>query len=769
MSHRYEVEIGGRLLSIETGELAGQANGAVTVRYGDALILATATMTKEPRPDIDFFPLTVDYEERMYAAGKIPGGFFKREGRPSQEAILTCRLTDRPIRPLFPKGFRNDVQVIVTVLSADQENEPDLLSIIGASAALTISDIPFEGPVGAVRIGYINDELVINPIASLMAESALDLTVAGTADAVVMVEAGAKQVSEALMLDALKLGQAALQPIIELQRKMRDEIGKPKSEYKVHEVSAETRQAVMAEIGDRMEDVVNQTDKTVREDLRDALVKDLVGELGETHSPKDIVAVVEEVEKDLVRRNILDKGIRPDGRDLTTIRAIDCKVGLLPRAHGSGLFTRGQTQVLTIATLGSISDEQIIDGLGADETKRFMHHYNFPPFSTGEVRRIGSPGRREVGHGALAERAIAPVIPSTDDFPYTIRLVSEVLSSNGSTSMASVCGSTLALMDAGVPISMPVAGAAMGLVTGEDGRFAVLTDIQGIEDHAGDMDFKVAGSAEGITALQMDIKVKGLSFDVLEKALAQARAARLFILERILQTIAEVRPDLSPYAPRMIRTKIPVEKIGALIGPGGRMIRGIQEETGAKLDVEEDGTVFISSIDPEGAQKALQAVERLTREVELGGVYLGKVTRLTNFGAFVEVLPGKEGLVRLQELADYYVSRPEDVVHVGDEIMVKVIEIDSQGRINLSRRAVLEGTEPKAPTGAVGRPAPSGRPGPGGRPAPSGRAPGGGRPRSDSRQQEARRSSWADSERRGYGPRRTEPREGGGRIFDKKR
>jgi len=770
MSHRYEVEIGGRPLSIETGELAGQANGAVVVRYGDTMVLATATMTKEPRPDIDFFPLTVDYEERMYAAGKIPGGFFKREGRPSQEAILTCRLTDRPIRPLFPKGFRNDVQVIVTVLSADQENEPDLLSIIGASAALTISDIPFGGPVGAVRIGYINDELVINPVVSLMSESILDLTVAGTSDAVVMVEAGAKQIPEDRMLDALKLGQAALQPIIEIQRKMRDEIGKPKAEYKVHEVSEEERQAILAEIGDRMAEVVNQTDKTVREDLRDALVKDIVEKLGETYPLKDIVAVIEDVEKDLVRRNILDKGIRPDGRDLTTIRPISCQVGLLPRAHGSGLFTRGQTQVLTIATLGSISDEQVIDGLGADETKRFIHHYNFPPFSTGEVRRIGSPGRREVGHGALAERSIAPVIPSTDDFPYTIRLVSEVLSSNGSTSMGSVCGSTLALMDAGVPILMPVAGIAMGLITGEDGRFAILTDIQGIEDHSGDMDFKVAGTSNGITALQMDIKVKGLSFDVIEKALAQARAARLYILEQILQTIAEVRPDLSPYAPRMVRTKIPVEKIGALIGPGGRMIRGIQEETGAKLDVEEDGTVFISSVDPEGAQKALQAVERLTREVELGGVYLGKVTRLTNFGAFVEILPGKDGLVRLQELADYHVSRPEDVVHVGDEIMVKVIEIDSQGRINLSRRAVLEGTEPKPVSATAGKPAPGGRPAPGGgRAAPAGRGPGGARSRAETRQQEARRSSWAESERRGYGPRRTESREGGGRPYDRKK
>lgn len=737
MIHRYEVEIGGKTLTIETGKVAEQANGAVTVRYGDTIVLATAVATREPRPDADFFPLTVDYEERMYAAGKIPGGFFKREGRPSEAAILTCRLTDRPIRPMFPKGFRNDVQIILTVLSADQENDPDILSIIGASAALTISDIPFDGPIGAVRVGYIDDRFVINPTTTQLEQSKMDLVVAGSEDAVVMVEAGAREVPDNIMLEAIKFGQEALQDAIKLQKRMRDEIGKPKFEYPVYEIPEELRAAVVAYVGDRMSKVVNQTDKTVREALRDELRKDVVAHFADAYAEKDVVTVLEDMEKDEVRTNILTRGFRPDGRDLTTIRPISCEVGLLPRTHGSGLFTRGQTQVLTIATLGSISDEQIIDGLGLEETKRFMHHYNFPPFSTGEVRRIGSPSRRSIGHGALAERAIAPVIPSKDEFPYVIRLVSEVLSSNGSTSMASVCGSTLALMDAGVPIKTPVAGTAMGLVTGQDGRYAVLTDIQGIEDHVGDMDFKVAGTTEGVTALQMDIKIKGLSFDVMEKALAQAKAARLFILEKMVETIAEARPELSPYAPRILRTSIPVDKIGTLIGPGGRNIRGIQEETGAKIDVEEDGTVFVSSVDAAAAQKALAMVERITRDVELGGVYLGRVTRITNFGAFVEILPGKEGLVRLAELADYYVTRAEDVVNVGDEIMVKVIEIDSQGRINLSRRAVLEGTEgrPSAARTVPGRPAP--------------------RPRIEERRR------GPEPERRPFGPRRPEQREGG--------
>src|SRR5579884_1751443 len=711
MVHRFETTVGGRVLSIETGKLAGQANGAVTVRYGDTVVLATATATREPRPDVDFFPLTVDYEERLYAAGKIPGGFFKREGRPTEQAILTCRLTDRPIRPLFPKGFRNDVQVIVAVLSADQENEPDILSIIGASAALTISDIPFEGPVGAVKVGYINGEFVLNPEASRMPESQMELVVAGTRDAIVMVEAGANQVPEDALIRALKFAHEAIQGIVTLQDQMRAEVGKPKFPFTVTELPQEFRDAVARAVGDRLEPVIYQKDKQDREAARKQLIADVVAQLGEGTREKDVAQVIEELETKEVRSAILNEGKRPDGRDLTTIRPLSCEVGILPRTHGSGLFTRGQTQVLSIATLGSTADEQIIDGLGIEESKRFMHHYNMPPFSVGEVRRMGSPGRREIGHGALAERALAPVIPSTDEFPYTIRVVSEVLSSNGSTSMGSVCGSILALMDAGVPIKAPVAGIAMGLVTDENGRFAVLTDIQGIEDHLGDMDFKVAGTATGVTALQMDIKVKGLSYEILEKALTQAREARLFVLERMLETIAESRPELSPYAPRSYRTKIPMDKIGALIGPGGKNVRSLQDEHNVKIDIQDDGTVYISSVDAEGARRALSAIDRFSRDVEIGADYLGKVTRITNFGAFVEIFPGKEGLVRLAELAEYRVSRPEDVVSVGDEIMVRVIEIDAQGRVNLSRRAVLEGAPAGAAAAApVGERPPEGRP-----------------------------------------------------------
>lgn len=735
------------MLSIESGKLAEQANGAVLVRYGDTIVLATATASKEPRPDVDFFPLTVDYEERLYAAGKIPGGFFKREGRPSEAAILTCRLTDRPIRPLFPKGFRNDVQVIVAVLSADQENEPDILSIIGASAALTISDIPFEGPVGAVRVGYLGGQFILNPTASQLEQSDLELTVAGTEDAIVMVEAGAHEVPESIIIDALKFGQTALQDIVKLQQRMREAIGKPKFEFTPAKSNPAVIEAVRAVVGDRLETAIYQPDKTTREDLRDKLIGDLIAQLGEQFKEKEITSAVEDLEAEIVRRNILEKGQRPDGRDLTTIRPISCEVGLLPRTHGSGLFTRGQTQVLSIATLGSVGEEQRVDGLGLEETKRFIHHYNMPPFSVGEVRRLGSPGRREIGHGALAERAMSAVIPPVEQFPYTIRLVSEVLSSNGSTSMGSVCGSILALMDAGVPIKAPVAGVAMGLVTGENGQYAILTDIQGIEDHLGDMDFKVAGSAKGITALQMDIKVKGLTSEILEKALAQAREGRLFILAKMLDTISASRPELSPFAPRIMRLSIPPDKIGALIGPGGKNIRSIQEEAGVDIEVEDDGSVFISGPDGASAERAARLVERLTRDVELNGVYLGKVTRITNFGAFVEILPGKEGLVRLGDLAEYRVNRAEDVVQVGDEIMVMVIEIDSQGRVNLSRRAVLEGAPARpegVPAGAPSQPSgprpggyerrpggpPRGDRGPGGPrgggPRPGGERPGGG-------------------------------------------
>ena len=714
MTHSVDIVLGGRTLSIETGKMAGLADGAVTVRYGDTMVLAAATMSKQTREGVDFFPLTVDFEERLYAAGKIPGGFTRREGRPSQSGILTMRLTDRSIRPLFPKGFRNDVQIIITALSADQQNPIDLLCIIGASAALAISPIPFEGPIGGVRVGYVDDAFVLNPTAAQMAESKLDLVVSGTKDAVVMVEAGAHEIPEAVALEAIRFGHAALQDIIELQNRLVELAGKPKIAFTPPVPREDVQKAVAEAVGDRLGAALQQPDKTAREEAVDALREEIIAQLAETYGEKDVANAFDALEKKIVRSEILQNNRRPDGRKPTEIRPISCEVGLLPRTHGSGLFTRGQTQVLTIATLGSVGDQQILDDLGVEESKRYLHHYSFPPFSTGEVRPLRGPGRREIGHGALAERALEPVIPPRDDFPYTIRLVSEVLSSNGSTSMASVCGSTLALMDAGVPIKSPIAGVAMGLIMDEtSGNYAILTDIQGIEDHLGDMDFKVAGSANGITALQMDIKVKGLTGEILEQALAQAREGRLFILGKMLETLSGTRSELSPFAPRITRMQISPDKIGALIGPGGKNIRAIQEEAGVDIDVEDDGSVFISGPDGESAEKAARLVERLTRDVELHGVYLGKVTRITNFGAFVEILPGKEGLVRLPDLAEYRVNRAEDVVEVGDEIMVMVIEIDSQGRINLSRRAVLEGAPPRpspAPTG-VGGPGPSRGPG----------------------------------------------------------
>jgi len=552
-----------------------------------------------------------------------------------------------------------------------------------------------------------------------MPESQLDLTIAGSRDAVVMVEAGANQVPEDVLLEAIRDGHTAIQELVKVQDEMRAALGKEKFSFSVHEISSELRESIEKIVGDRIQTVVYHQDKQVREAERKRLIREVVAALGEGTRDKDVAQVIEDMEFNVVRSGILDDGKRPDGRDLTTIRPLSCDVGVLPRTHGSGLFQRGQTQVLSIATLGSTADEQVIDGLGAEESKRFMHHYNMPPFSVGEVRRMGSPGRREIGHGALAERALLPVIPETDEFPYTIRLVSEVVSSNGSTSMGSVCGSILALMDAGVPIKAAVAGVAMGLVTDDSGRFAILTDIQGIEDHLGDMDFKVAGTATGVTALQMDIKVKGLSYEIMQKALAQAREGRLFILERMLDTIAESRPELSQYAPRSYKTKIPVDKIGQLIGPGGKNVRSLQDEHNVKIDIQENGTVYVSSVNAEGARRALSAIDRFGRDVEIGADYLGKVTRITNFGAFVEIFPGKEGLVRLPDLAEYRITRPEDVVSIGDEIMVRVIEVDAQGRVNLSRRAVLEGTPVTTTTPA---PRPSGPPHGGGRPS------GGGRP-----------------------------------------
>lgn len=750
MIHRQEAVIGGRVMSIETGRVAEQANGAVLVRYGDTVILATAVGSDEPREGIDFFPLTVDVEERMYAAGKIPGGFIKREGRASEHAILACRLADRPLRPLFPKGYRNDVQIVITVLSADQENDSDIMGIVGASAALCVSDIPFAGPVGAVRVGYINDQLVINPLESQMGSTKLDLAIAGTSDAVMMVEAGAKELPEELMLEAVRFGHEALQDIIKMQEKLMQAVGRAKRPFEPAPVDEELRSEVAEFVRPRIEAAVNNPNKAARSAALNMVQDELLTTLGVQHPDrlKDIIAFYEKELKSYVRNNILDQGLRPDGRDLKTIRPISCEVGLLPRTHGSALFTRGQTQVLSVITLGSPGEEQILDGLGAGESKRFMHHYNFPPFSTGESKPLRGPGRREIGHGALAERAVAAVIPAQDEFPYTIRAVSDVLSSNGSTSMGSVCGTTLALMDAGVPIHAPVAGVAMGLVTGEGeraGKWAVLSDIQGIEDALGDMDFKVAGTADGVTALQMDIKVKGITYEIMAKALEQAREGRMFIMEKMLDTIDSPREELSGFAPRIQTIKINPDKIGAVIGPGGKMIRKIQDESGAKIDIEDDGSVNISATSGEAMQLALDAVRALTEEVEVGRIYTGTVRRLVDFGVFVEILPGKEGLVRTSQLADYQVMRPEDVVSVGDEITVMVIEVDPQGRINLSRRAALSGELPSASEMDHERAARG--PGRGGMGRPGGGY-GGGRPREGS---VPSRGPGGYGERGGYG------------------
>jgi polyribonucleotide nucleotidyltransferase len=688
MVETFRRTVGGREMSMEVGKVAGQANGAVVVRYGDSMVLVTAVMS-DPREGTDFFPLTVDFEERLYAAGKIPGSFFRREGRPSSQAILTCRLTDRPLRPLFPKGMRNETQVIGTVLSADQENDPDILMIVGASAALTISDIPFEGPIAATRVGYVNDQFVVNPTYPELNDSRLDLVVAGSRDAIVMVEAGASELTEAQVLEALRIGQDTNQELIELQMEMAERVGKPKSEVHTVSLSEDVLRDVREFVSGKDWDVLAAA-KSERGEAMAERVGELVEEFGDKYEEKDLKAALNDFVKDTVRSRILEQGERPDGRSTDEVRPISCEVGLLPRTHGSGLFTRGETQVLTIATLGSVGDQQKLDTIEPEESKRFLHHYNFPPFSVGEARFLRGASRRDIGHGALAERALEPVVPDEEEFPYTIRLVSEVLSSNGSTSMASVCGSTLSLMDAGVPIKAPVAGVAMGLIKGDD-NYRVLTDIAGLEDFMGDMDFKVAGTAEGITALQMDIKIKGLTFEILTEALEQARQARSFILGKITETISQPREELSPYAPRMYRISIPQDKIGIVIGPGGKMIRSIIEETGCSIDIEDDGTVFVGSPDGEAAAKAISAIEDLVKDVELGEIYNGRVVRLTSFGAFVEILPGKDGLVRLGDLAEEPVRRPEDVVSMGDEVMVMVIEVDDLGRVNLSRRAVLEG------------------------------------------------------------------------------
>jgi len=662
----------------------------VTVRYGDTVILVTVCVSSEPREGVDFLPLTVDYEERLYAAGKIPGGFIRREGRPTQEATLASRLTDRPVRPLLPKAWRNDIQIVITVLSADQENDPDVLAVIGSSAVLSISEVPFDGPISAVRVGYINDELVLNPTLVQLEDSLLDLIVTSTKQAIVMVEAGAREVSEDIVIQAIKFGHEANRDIVKLQEELQQVCGKPKIEAPVSEVNPEVALAISPLVDGRLSHVLSLTEKQTREQAFSELRKEVVESLGESFTKEDILSAFEKKAKAELRSLILDKAQRFGGRSLTEVRPLTCEVGLLPRTHGSGLFTRGQTQVLTITTLGSVGKEQPLDGLGIEERKRFMHHYNFPPFSSGEVKRIGTTGRREIGHGALAERAILPVLPEAENFPYTIRLVSEVLSSSGSTSMASVCASSLSLMDAGIPVKRAVAGIAMGLITGEKGNYAILTDIEGVEDAYGDMDFKVAGTTEGITALQLDIKLKGIDLEILEKALVQAREARSYILEIMGQTINTSRPELNRYAPQMVKISIDPDKIGSVIGAGGKTIRSIIYETKATIDIENDGTVIIGSSDKESAQRAIGIIESLTKEVEVGTIYTGKVTRLMNFGAMVEILPGKEGLVHISELAEYRVSKVEDEVKVGDEITVKVTEIDNMGRVNLSRRAVLE-------------------------------------------------------------------------------
>ncbi len=689
-SQTFECEVGGRRLIIETGKLASQADGAVAIRYGDTAVLVTACISDEPREGGDFLPLTVDYEERLYAAGKIPGGFIRREGRPSQEATLASRLVDRPLRPLLPKSWRRDIQLIITVLSADQENDPDILAVIGGSAVLSMSEVPFDGPVSAVRIGYVNDKLILNPTLPQLEDSRLDLVVVSTKQAIVVVEAGAQEVSEDVVIRATKFGHEANQAIIKLQEELQQACGKPKIEAPTSEVNPDIMLAISPIVDSKLAEALSQPEKLPREQALNNLRKELVESLGGTFPKEGILSAFETKVVAGIRNNILDKGQRAGGRGLTEVRPISCEVGLLPRTHGSALFTRGETQALTITTLGSIRQEQKLDGLGIEETKRFIHHYNFPPFSTGEVKRTGSPSRREIGHGALAERALLPVLPKDEDFPYTIRLVSEILSSSGSTSMASVCASSLSLMDAGIPIKRAVAGVAMGLVTDGKGGCAILTDIEGLEDAHGDMDFKVAGTTEGVTALQLDIKLNGVSLEILEKALYQAREARLFILERMNQTISSNRPEISRYAPRMYEITIDPDKIGSVIGSGGKTIRSIIDETKTTIDIDNDGKVLIGSLDEESARRAIGIIEGLTKDVEIGSIYTGKVTRLLNFGAMVEILPGKEGLVHISELAEYRVANVEDIVKVGDEVTVKVIGIDNLGRINLSRRAMLE-------------------------------------------------------------------------------
>ena len=693
----YNTKLGEKEVSIETGILAQQAGGAVTVRCGDTVILATATMDRGVRPGIGFFPLTVDFEEKLYAAGRIPGNLFRREGRPSEQGILLCRLVDRPLRPLFPKGLRNETQVILTALSSDGEHLIDTLAIIAASAALSLSDIPWAGPVGAASVAYVDGELVVNPTASEMELSTLGLQVAGTADNILMVEAGASELPENIMLDGLRLAYESMQPAIQTIQQMQAELGKDKyTDYPVFAAAERTVEEVNQLARDKVHAAVRETtdrnDRKVRlTEIRAETLEALAEPINAAEvEARDVDDTLDNLFKEAVRRRILDERVRPDGRDPETVRPIQVQVGNLPRVHGSGLFMRGETHVLTIATLGTPGDAQRIYTLQPEDDKRYIHHYNFPPYSTGEAYPMRGPKRREIGHGALAERALQPVIP--DEFPYTLRLVSEAVSSNGSTSMGSVCGSTLALMDAGVPIDAPVSGIAMGLVQDQDtGEYVVLSDIQGVEDHLGDMDFKVAGSGHGITALQMDLKVKGLDFEILRIALEQARQGRMHIMEKMLEVLPEAREELSPYAPRILTVNVDPEKIGKIIGPGGKTVRALQERYEVKIDIDDDGSVFISGQNGLAAEEARREIESLTEEVEIGKIYTGQVVRVEAYGAFVNLLPGVDGLVHISQLADYRVNTVEEIANVGDELTTMVIDVDPAGKIRLSRQAVLEG------------------------------------------------------------------------------
>ncbi|HZG74027.1 MAG TPA: polyribonucleotide nucleotidyltransferase [Chondromyces sp.] len=689
----FSIEWAGRPLTVEIGQVAKQANGAALIRYGDTVVLSTATASREPKA-VDFFPLTVNYEERLYAVGKIPGGFIKREGRPSEKAILASRLIDRPIRPLFADGFRNEVQVVSIVMSVDQNCSSEMAAMFGSSLALSVSDIPFEGPIAGVTVGRVNDEFIINPTVEQMEKSDINLTVAGTKDAINMVEAGADEVPEEIMLEAIMFGHEEIKRLISFQEEIVQAVGKEKLAVELYELDRDLEKEVRSLCEQDMIQAIQVQEKHAREEAIQEVKKAVVIKYEEKEDAdeaeiKQVRQILDKLVKEEVRRLITVEKVRPDGRKIDEIRPLSSSVGVLPRTHGSGLFTRGQTQALSVCTLGALGDVQILDGLGVEESKRFMHHYNFPSFSVGETGPMRGPGRREIGHGALGERALEPVVPNEKDFPYTIRLVSEVLESNGSTSQASICASTLAMMDAGVPIKAPVAGIAMGLVKSGE-HYTVLTDIQGMEDHLGDMDFKVAGTSKGVTALQMDIKIEGLSRGILEEALQQAKRGRMQILESMMKTISEPRKELSDYAPKILTMTINPDKIRDVIGPSGKQINKIIEETGVKIDIEQDGTVFISSVDSEMNNKAKKIIADIVREVQIGEMYLGTVKRIEKFGAFVELFQGKDGLVHISELAEERVGKVEDVVKIGDQILVKVINIDAQGRVNVSRKAVLK-------------------------------------------------------------------------------